>query len=66
MFWVDFTNDNINRASGIETPASTFTSLVTTGIGCAGKYNSICVLIGSYIKDQLMKGWEVKIIHTWL
>lgn len=37
VFWVDFTNDNINRATGIETPGATITNLVTTGITCAGK-----------------------------
>ena len=40
VFWVDFTGDNINRATGIETAASSFTSLVTTGFTCAGKNNS--------------------------
>ena len=38
MFWVDFSGDRINRGSGIETTAP-FVSLVTSGIGCAGKYD---------------------------
>ena len=38
IFWVDFTNDNINRGVGFELAASSgsFVNLVTTGIVCAG------------------------------
>ena len=43
MFWVDYSNDNINRVTGIEmaAPSSSIRNLVTTGIGCAGKFLTV-------------------------
>lgn len=40
IFWVDFTNDYINRATGIESPNLPFTTLVTGGMACVGESNS--------------------------
>ena len=38
LFWVDFTNDIIKRAPGVETPStSTMTNFLTRGISCTGK-----------------------------
>ena len=45
VFWVDFTNDRIIRGRGIETPSSTYTTLVTSGITCAGKLSVYLLII---------------------
>ena len=45
VFWVDFSNDRIIRARGIETPSS-YQTLVSSGITCAGmwKHRNVCAV----------------------
>ena len=50
MFWVDFSNSRIVRGNGIETPSS-YTTLVKTGITCAGK----CILLYWYVIIIILK-----------
>lgn len=42
IFWVDFSNDRIIRGRGVETPSSPYTTLVNSGISCAGMFIGTC------------------------